>query len=130
MTSTYTGRTFGRYRLLECLGAGGMGEVYRARDERLERDVAIKVLLGGHADADRRQRLKREANTLSRLNHPNIAAVYDFDSEGDIDFVVMELVTGTTLAQRIRVAPLDEEDVLRIGMQIAAGLGEAHEHGI
>jgi tetratricopeptide (TPR) repeat protein/predicted Ser/Thr protein kinase len=129
MTSTYTGRTFGRYRLLERLGAGGMGEVYRARDERLERDVAIKVLLGV-ADEDRRRRLKREANTLSKLNHPNIAAVYDFDSEGDVDFVVMELVTGQTLAERIRVAPLDEEDVLRIGLQIAAGLGEAHEHGI
>ena len=131
MASTFTGRTFGRSRLLDRLGAGGMGEVYRARDERLERDVAIKVILSrGANDEVLSKRLKREANILSQLNHPNIAAVYDFDREGDIDYVVMELVAGETLAERIRVAPLDEEDVLRIGMQIAAGLDEAHEHGV
>ncbi len=130
MAATYAGRSFGRYRLIASLGAGGMGEVYRARDERLERDVAIKVIRRGDNDEDRSRRLRREANILSKLNHPNIAAVYDFDREGDVDYVVMELVAGRTLAERIREGVLDEEDILSFGMQIAAGLAEAHEHGV
>ena len=77
MASSYAGRSFGRYRLIASLGAGGMGEVYRARDERLERDVAIKVIRRGDNDEDRSRRLKREANILSKLDQPNIAAVYD-----------------------------------------------------
>lgn len=130
MKGTHTGRSFGRYQLLECLGAGGMGEVYRARDDRLGRDVAIKVIRMGTGDEDRSRRLKREANTLSKLNHPNIAAIYDFDRDGDLDYVVMELVAGETLAARLKDGPLDEEDVLRIGVEIAAGLAEAHEQGV
>jgi tetratricopeptide (TPR) repeat protein/predicted Ser/Thr protein kinase len=132
MASNYAGMTFGRrYHLLDSLGAGGMGEVYRARDQRLERDVAIKVIKGGGTDDEERgRRLQREANILSKLNHQNIAAIYDMDREDDVDYVVMELVEGETLSERIRVAPLDEEEILRVGMQIAAGLAEAHEHGV
>src|SRR5579872_5050134 len=91
MTSPLSGRTFGRYRLIERIGAGAMGEVYRAHDSRLDRDVAIKVIHSkAIADEEARRRLRREADALSKLNHPNIATVLDVDSDGDVDFVVME----------------------------------------
>jgi len=131
MNASFTGRTFGRYRLLERIGAGAMGEVYRAHDDRLDRDVAVKVIRSGTVvDDDARRRLKREADTLSKLNHPNIATIYDFDSDAGVDFVVMELVAGQTLSQRARAGAIDERELLRIGALIALGLGEAHEHGV
>lgn len=93
------GKTLGQYRIVEKLGAGGMGVVYRARDERLERDVAVKVLpAGALGDDEMRKRFRREALALSKLNHPNIAIIHDFNTERDVDFLVMEYISGVTLA--------------------------------
>ncbi len=120
-----------RYRIIEKIGAGGMGQVYRAFDERLERDVAIKVLMPGTlADESARKRFRREALSISRLNHPHIATIYDFDTQDNIDLLVMEYVSGTTLARKIAVLPLKEEEVAEIGIQIASALEEAHDRGI
>jgi eukaryotic-like serine/threonine-protein kinase len=121
----------GHYRILEQIGAGGMGVVYRARDERLERDVAVKVLPPGTlADDSARKRFRKEALALSRLNHPNIATVHDFDCEEGIDFLVTELVPGVTLDERIMAGPLAEKEVLAIGLQMADGLEAAHSEGV
>ncbi len=115
------GQTLGHYRALEKIGEGGMGVVYRAHDERLDRDVALKVLPAGTlADDAARKRLRREALALGRLNHPHIEAVYDFDSEGTVDFLVMEHVPGPTLADRLMSGALDEPEVLRLGQREAA----------
>ncbi|HKQ57418.1 MAG TPA: protein kinase [Candidatus Eisenbacteria bacterium] len=125
------GATLTHYRILEQLGAGGMGVVYRARDERLERDVAIKVLpAGAIADEAQRRRFHREALALSRLNHPGVATVHDFDREDETDFIVMELVSGDTLAQRLAAGPLPVEQVTDFGIQIAEALEAAHENGV
>jgi tetratricopeptide (TPR) repeat protein len=122
---------FGRYRVIEQIGAGGMGVVYRAHDERLERDVALKVLPpGAFAGETARRRFRREALALSRLNHPNIAVVHDFDTVDGVDALVMELVPGVTLNERVRSGPLPEAQVLNLGAQLAAGLNAAHERGI
>ena len=125
------GKTLGRYRLLEEIGAGGMGVVYRARDERLDRDVALKILNpGALRDDEARKRFRREALALARLNHSNIGAIYDFDSQEDTDFLVMEFVAGPTLAARIAAGPLPEKQAATIGMQIASALEEAHGQGL
>ena len=125
------GRTLSHYRIEERLGAGGMGEVYRARDETLGRDVALKVLPAGSlADDEARRRFRKEAAVLSRLSHPHIATLHDFDSADGIDFLVMELVTGPTLEQELRKGPLPEKDVVRLGSQLARGLVAAHEQGV
>jgi serine/threonine-protein kinase len=125
------GKTLGRYRILEKIGAGGMGEVYRGHDERLERDVAIKVLPQGLlADEAARKRFHKEALSLSRLNHPNIATVHDFDTHSGTDFLVMEYVPGVTLDQKVAKGPLPEREFLRLGMQLAEGLAAAHEQGV
>jgi tetratricopeptide (TPR) repeat protein/tRNA A-37 threonylcarbamoyl transferase component Bud32 len=125
------GQTLGHYRIVERIGAGGMGEVYRAHDEHLGRDVAIKVL-PAHALADEsaHKRFRKEAEALSKLNHPNIATVFDFDTQGEVDFLAMEFVSGTSLAEMLRTGRLPEKEVCLLGMQIAAALQEAHEHGI
>ena len=129
MTSaSYEGRTFGRFHILARVGAGGMGEVYRARDEHLRRDVAIKFLQPG-LEQDRRL-MRREAHALSRLNHANIATVHDLVHEGDLDFVVMEFIEGEPLDERLDAGLLDSDTAVEFARQIAAGLGEAHEHGI
>lgn len=118
-----SGRTLGHFRLLERIGTGGMGVVYRAHDTRLERDVAVKVLRAGTlADPAARKRFRREALLISRLSHPYIAAVYDFDSQDDLDFLVMEHVPGATLAERIREGPLPAERAL----ELDGDLPEAH----
>jgi len=125
------GQTLGHYCIFGKLGEGGMGVVYLARDERLEREVALKVLPEGLlADEAAHKRFRKEALALSKLNHPNIAAVYDFDSEDGVDFLVMEYVQGTSLADRVRCGALPEREVASIGMQIAQALEEAHEHGV
>src|ERR1051326_1073189 len=125
------GEKLGQYRILDKLGEGGMGVVYRARDERLDREVAIKVLPSGTlaTDADRRQ-FAREANALARLNHPNVEILYEFDSLEGTDFLVMEFVPGTTLATRIGGHALADNDIVSIAGQIAAALEEAHEQNI
>ncbi len=125
------GQTLGRYSIREQIGAGGMGVVYRAHDERLNRDVALKVLRSGLlADESTRKRFREEALNLSRLNHPNIETVYDFDSQDGVDFLVMEFLAGSSLAEEIAAGPVPEDKVIRIGMQIAEGLSAAHQDGI
>ena len=125
------GSHLGRYRLLDLLGAGGMGEVYRARDDRLERDVAIKVLPAGTlADETARRRFQKEALALAKLSHPNIAAVYDAGDDGDTAYLVMECVPGESLAARLAHAPLPLVEALTIITQIASGLTEAHERDV
>ncbi len=125
------GRRISHYRITERIGAGGMGEVYRARDEHLPRDVAIKILPAGTlADDLARRRFRKEAETLSQLNHPHIATIYDFDTQDDVDFLVMEYVEGTTLAERLAAGPLSVDETLRIGSEIAEALDEARHRGI
>jgi len=125
------GETFGHYRLVEQLSTGGMGIVYRAYDEHLDREVALKVLSPGSLhDPGACRRFHSEAVILSKLNHPNIIAIYDFDDHDGIHFLVMEYVPGQTLAAKLERGPLKQEEVLQIGKQIAAAVQEAHEHGI
>ena len=125
------GQTLGHYRIIERIGAGGMGEVYRAYDEHLERDVALKVLpTGTLADESARKQFRREALSLSKLNHPNIATVFDFDTQEGVDFLAMELVPGEALNQRFKIGALKEKEVLSLGMQLSEGLVAAHAQGI
>jgi len=125
------GTRLGPFEITSLLGAGGMGEVFRARDTRLGRDVAIKVL-SQHLSAqpEVRARFEREARTVSGLNHPNICTLYDVGREGDIDYLVMELIEGETLADRLRRGPLPIADVLRFGTQVADALDRAHRAGV
>ena len=126
-----SGTKLGPYEILSPLGAGGMGEVYRARDGKLNRDVAIKVLPEALArDADRLARFQREAQVLASLNHPHIAAIYGLEKSGDLEALVLELVGGETLAERIARGPLPVEEALAIGRQIADALEAAHEKGV
>src|SRR5499426_314496 len=114
------GTRLGPYEIVAPLGAGGMGEVFRARDTRLDRHVAVKVLPQHlSANPELRARFEREAKTVSSLNHPHICTLHDVGREGDTDYLVMELVEGDTLAQRIAKGALPVVDVLRIGVEIA-----------
>ncbi len=125
------GKTLSHYRLVEKIAAGGMGIVHRARDERLGRDVALKVLpAGALSDEAARERFRREALALSQLNHPHIATIYDLDHEEDVDFLVMEYIPGRTVAQMIAEHPLPEAEAASIACQIVEALEEAHEQGI
>jgi len=125
------GTNRGPYSIVAPLGAGGMGEVYRAKDTRLDRTVAIKVLSAGFtADPDSKRRFEREAKTISSLNHPHICVLYDIGHQQGIDFIVMEYVQGETLAQRLERGPLPLDQTLRYGAQIAAALATAHRSGI
>src|SRR5688572_8480601 len=125
------GRTLGTYEIVSFVGSGGMGEVYRARDTRLRRDVAIKVLPAAMAhDPDRIARFAREARLLAALNHPHIAAVHGLEEADGISALVLELVEGETLADRIARGPLAVEEALSIARQLVDGLEAAHERGI
>jgi len=125
------GKLLGHYLVLEQIGAGGMGMVFRASDQQLERDVAIKVLPPGMLeDEAARKRFRREALTVAKLNHPNIGTVYEFGSQEGVDFLVMEYVGGVTLDSRLGYGPLPQKDVLRLGFQLADGLASAHDHGV
>jgi serine/threonine protein kinase len=125
------GTKLGPYEIVSPLGAGGMGEVYRARDTRLGRDVAVKILPKEmSADATRKQRFEREAKTISGLNHPNICTLHDVGSQDGVDYLVMECVEGETLAKRLEKGPLPLEQVLKYGAQIADALDKAHRAGI
>lgn len=125
------GTKLGPYEILSPLGAGGMGEVYRARDTRLERSVAIKIL-PAHLSADptRKLRFEREAKTVSALNHPNICSLFDVGSQDGTDFLVMECIEGESLADRLSKGPLPAEQVLKIGTEIADALDKAHRSGV
>jgi eukaryotic-like serine/threonine-protein kinase len=125
------GRQIGPYQIVSPLGAGGMGEVYRAHDSKLGRDVAIKTLPREFArDPERLARFRREARTLASLNHPNIAAIYGLEESGDVDCLVMELVEGETLAARLQKGRLPMAIVLRYGTEVADALAAAHALGI
>ena len=127
----YVGQKFGRYRIEEEIGAGGMGVVYRAYDEKLERDLAIKVLTPGALnDEAARKRFRNEARVLSRLNHPCIQTVHDFDTFDGHDFLISELVPGVSLDARLRSGALPEKEFIHLGYQLAQGLAAAHAAGV
>ncbi len=126
-----SGTRLGPYEIIAPLGAGGMGEVYRARDTRLDRDVAIKVLPQHlSANPEVRARFEREAKTVSSLNHPRICTLFDVGREGETDYLVMELVEGETLAQRLTKGPLPTAEILKLGAQVADALDRAHRAGV
>lgn len=125
------GTILGHYRIREQLGAGGMGVVYRAEDERLERDVAVKVLPPGLLTNEQvRRRFRKEALALARLNHPNIAAVYDVGEQDGVDYLVMEYVPGESLAAKLRSGPLAPDRAIALAGEVASALEEAHEQGV
>jgi eukaryotic-like serine/threonine-protein kinase len=125
------GTRLGPYEILSPLGAGGMGEVYKARDSRLERTVAIKVLPAHLSSSEEmRQRFEREAKAISQISHPHICALYDVNREGETEYLVMEYLEGETLADRVARGPLPTEQMLRFGIEIADALDKAHRAGI
>src|SRR5262245_37625732 len=125
------GSTISHYAVLEQIGAGGMGVVYRAHDERLDRDVALKVLSPELAnDQEFLARFRREARTLSKLNHPNVATVHDFDTEAGTSFIVMELVQGKSLSEKIGIAPLRAGQLMRHPIQLLDRRCAAQAEGI
>jgi eukaryotic-like serine/threonine-protein kinase len=126
-----SGTKLGPYEIQSALGAGGMGEVYRAKDTRLDRTVAVKILPGHLSDnLEARQRFDREARSISSLNHPNICTLHDVGHQDGVDFLVMEFLEGETLADRLRKGPLTTEQVLKIGIEICEGLERAHKSGV
>jgi len=129
--SQLVGHTLGHYCILDRIGAGGMGVVYRAYDTRLDRDVVVKVLpQGALLDHKARKRFRKEAIALAKLNHPNIATIYDFDTQDETDFLVMEYVAGTTLTEMLRAGALSEKQTCAIGEQAAKALDCAHVTGL
>src|SRR6266567_957427 len=125
------GSKLGPYEILALLGAGGMGEVYKARDTRLERTVAVKVLPEHLSSSPEvRQRFEREAKTISALSHPHICALYDVGNQDGTEYLVMEFLEGETLTDRLSRGPLPPEQVLRYGIEIADALDKAHRQGI
>ena len=125
------GSQLGPYEIVARLGAGGMGEVWRARDRRLQRDVAVKVLLGTTTHSnDVLARFEREARAVAALSHPNILSIHDFGTDGGTIYAVMELLEGATLRERLEQSELGVGRALEWGHQIAQGLAAAHERGI
>src|SRR6266849_7323130 len=126
-----SGTKLGPYEITSPLGAGGMGEVYRARDNRLGREVAIKVLPPSVSqNADRLLRFEQEARAAGLLNHPNILSIYDIGTIAGVPYMVSELLEGRTLRESLRAMPLSLHKAIEFGIQIAHGLGAAHEKGI
>ena len=129
--ASLVGRQIGSYKILSLLGAGGMGEVYRARDTKLGRDVAIKVVADAFlSDPERLARFEREARVLATLNHPHIGAIYGFEEADGVRGLVLELVEGATLAERLASGPLPIPEALAVARQIAEALEAAHDKGI
>ena len=125
------GTRLGPYEITAPIGAGGMGEVYKAKDTRLDRTVAIKVLPEHLAESpERKARFEREARAISQLNHPHICTLYDVGEQDGVDFIVMEYIEGETLAERLKKGALKLEEALEYGIQIADGLDTAHRAGI
>jgi serine/threonine protein kinase/tetratricopeptide (TPR) repeat protein len=125
------GHTISHYRILEKIGAGGMGEVYRAHDEQLDRDVALKVLPAGMLENEAaRKQFRKEALALAKLNHPNIETVFEFSTDNGVDFLSMELIPGRTLSEEIKTGPMTEKEAVRLGVQLAEGLAAAHDQGV
>ena len=125
------GQRLGHFRVVERIGAGGMGEVYRAHDEQLDRDVALKVLPATtFHDATARTRLLREARTASKLNHPHICTIHEVGEEGGQAYIAMELVKGRPLSARLAEGPLRPDELLRYGLQLTDAVAHAHEHDV
>ncbi len=125
------GTTISHYKVLEKIGQGGMGEVYRATDTKLNRDVALKILPQQFAsDTQRMARFQREAEVLASLDHPNIGQIYGIEDAGQTKALVLQLIEGPTLAERIAQGPIPVEDALKIALQMAEGLEAAHEKGV
>ena len=125
------GTKLGPYEILAVLGAGGMGEVYRARDTRLDRTVAVKVLASHLSSSpELKQRMEREARAISSLNHPHICHLYDIGSQDGTDYLVMEFLEGETLAERLRKGAMPLNEILKIGIAVAEALAVAHRQGI
>src|SRR5215469_9688657 len=125
------GALLGHYRILEQIGHGGMGIVFRARDEQLERDVAVKILPPGiFPDENARKRFRREARVLARLNHPNVAMAFDYGQQDGIDFLVTEYVAGITLDDKLANGALPQKTIIQLGIQLAKGLAAAHNEHI
>src|ERR1700746_3683317 len=121
----------GPYKIISLLGAGGMGEVYRAHDTRLRRDVALKVLQQSlTADSDRLRRFEQEARAVAALNHPNIVSVYDVGVAENVHYIVTELIEGETLRQRIPPQGIPSRRAIELAVQLASGLAAAHDQGI
>ena len=129
--SLTSGTKLGPYEIQSQIGAGGMGEVYRAKDTRLDRTVAVKILPSHLSEnPEAKQRFDREARAISSLNHPNICTLHDVGHQDGIDFLVMEFLEGETLADRLRKGPLSTELVLKYGIEICEGLERAHKSGV
>src|SRR5215471_18020490 len=129
--SVDVGTRLGSHEIIALLGKGGMGEVYRARDTKLKRDVAIKILPEEFSrDPDRVHRFQREAEVLASLNHPNIAAIYDLEEEGSSRYLVLELVEGETLADHLKHGSLPIDEAFDIAKKICEALETAHEKGV
>jgi serine/threonine protein kinase len=125
------GTRFGDFEVVAAIGSGGMGEVFRARDTKLHREVALKVLPDRFAShPDRLARFEREAHVLASLNHPNIAAIYGLEDAGGVRALILELVEGPTLEHRIARGPVSPDEALPIARQVAEALAAAHDHGI
>jgi len=125
------GQIVSHYRILEKIGSGGMGEVYRAHDDQLGRSVALKVLSAGVlADQEARRQFHKEALALAKLNHPNVATVFEFGSQNDLDFLAMELLTGQSLGEKLKKGPLPETEIRRLAIQLANGLASAHDQSV
>jgi len=125
------GKTLGHYEILDQLGAGGMGVVYRAHDDQLDRQVALKVLPpGALSDESARRQFRKEALALAKLNHPNIETVYEFGTQDGVDFLAMELITGQPLNEKLKGGSVSERELMRFGVQLAEGLAAAHEAGV
>jgi serine/threonine protein kinase/tetratricopeptide (TPR) repeat protein len=130
-TSPIPGEVLGHFRLVEQIGAGGMGIVFRAHDLRLQRDVAVKILNAKTLnDPSGRRRFRREALVLSKLNHPNVESVYEFPDDENVDYIVMEFVPGTSLDDRLERGPIPEAEAIGLAIQLARGLAAAHARGI
>ena len=126
-----SGVQVGHYRIIEKIGSGGMGEVYKAKDTRLDRTVAIKVLPSqANMMAEARARFEREARTISSLNHPNICTLYDIGHDNGVDYLVMEFMEGETLEERLKRGRMETVEALRFGGQIAGALDAAHRIGV
>src|ERR1700735_4771207 len=129
--SLASGTKLGPYEIQSLLGAGGMGEVYRARDTRLDRTVAVKILPQGLADTPEvRHRFEREARAVSSLNHPHICALYDVGNQDGVEYLVMEYIEGETLAKRLESGPLATTELLRYAIEVADALDRAHRQGV
>ena len=129
--SQFIGHVLGHYRIVEQIGAGGMGVVYRAHDEQLDRDVALKVLPAGIlADEVARKQFRKEALALARLSHPNIATVFEFSSQEGVDFLAMELIPGRPLSERLHAGAMPQPEIVRLATQLAEGLVAAHDQGV